>query len=153
VKALTIYQPWATLIMAGAKPYEFRGWDYRPREPALEGQRIVIHASARPIKRREVQDILMRLDEGSTGLLVDVARPIVERALTTPGVFPLASGLGTAVLGTARNAAALFRGVVNDSDRLDHSLWAWPLTDIRSFEPIVPARGLQGFWLWREVAP
>jgi len=26
MKALTIWQPWASLIMAGYKPYEFRGW-------------------------------------------------------------------------------------------------------------------------------
>lgn len=26
MKALTIWQPWASLIMIGAKPYEFRSW-------------------------------------------------------------------------------------------------------------------------------
>ena len=57
MKALTIWQPWASLVMIGAKPYEFRRWDYRDRSPALEGQRIVIHAGARPIKEIEVDDI------------------------------------------------------------------------------------------------
>ena len=51
MKALTIWQPWASLIIAGAKPYEFRGWR-APR--ALIGQRIVIHAAARKIDRDEV---------------------------------------------------------------------------------------------------
>lgn len=38
MKALTIWQPWASLIISGAKPYEFRGW----RIPeSLIGQRIV----------------------------------------------------------------------------------------------------------------
>lgn len=53
MKALTVWQPWATLIIAGAKPFEFRRWDYRTRDRGLEGQRIVIHAGARPIKRAE----------------------------------------------------------------------------------------------------
>lgn len=150
MKALTIWQPWASLIMARAKPYEFRHWDYRTRYRSIEGQCIVIHAGARPIKRVEVQDILARLDSGETGLDIKIARRIVERALISPSAFPLAAGLGTAVIGTPRNAAILFRGQVADSDRLDHSIWAWPLTEITPFEPFIPARGLQGFWEWPE---
>jgi hypothetical protein len=34
MKALTIYQPWASLVMIGAKPYEFRRW---AREVAKRG--------------------------------------------------------------------------------------------------------------------
>lgn len=147
MKALTVWQPWATLIMALAKPYEFRRWDYRDRVPKLENQRIVIHAGARPIRRTEVQDLLLRLQSGETALIVERARPIVERCLTTPGAFPLASGLGTAVLGTPRRVTELFAGTA-DSDRLDEHMWAWPLSEIVAFEPIVPARGLQGFWDW-----
>src|SRR6185369_13939683 len=56
--ALTVYQPWASLVMIGAKPYEFRRWDYRTRAPALEGQRIVIHAGARAIKPDEIRDLI-----------------------------------------------------------------------------------------------
>ena len=44
MKALTLWQPWASLVIAGAKPYEFRSWS-PPRW--LIGQRIVIHAAAR----------------------------------------------------------------------------------------------------------
>jgi hypothetical protein len=145
VKVLTIWQPWCSLIIAGAKPYEFRRW---PAPARLVGQRIVIHAGARPMRRGELQDILLRLDSGETALRIDVARPIVERALTSPGAFPRAAGLGTAVLRQPVLAAELFADKVEDSDRIDHTIWAWPLTEIRCFEPIVPARGLQGFWTW-----
>ena len=48
MKALTIWQPWASLIMAGAKPWEWRGWA-PPR--SLVGQRIAIHAGARKVGR------------------------------------------------------------------------------------------------------
>lgn len=33
MKALTIYQPWASLVMIGAKPHEFRGWPLTEIQP------------------------------------------------------------------------------------------------------------------------
>lgn len=154
MKALTIWQPWATLIIAGAKPYEFRRWDHRRRERALAGQRIVIHAGARPVRRDEVDDLLYRLarDGGKgTGLVAPLAREVLARIHSRS--YPLASALGTAILGEPREASRLFAGDIADSDRVDHSIWAWPLTDIEPFEPPIPARGFQGFWIWNEVAP
>jgi hypothetical protein len=149
MKALTVYQPWASLIIAGAKPYEFRKWDFASRMPQLIGQRVVIHASSRLIKLSEVRDIMGRLESGETGLLVDIARPIVERALAEPHVFPLSAGLGTVIMRQPISAVELFGGVF-DSDRLDHTKFGWPLTDIVKFEPPAPARGHQGFWNWPE---
>lgn len=46
--ALTIWQPWASLIAAGCKPYEWRGWRV-PRN--MIGRRIGIHAGARRVHR------------------------------------------------------------------------------------------------------
>lgn len=150
MKVLTIWQPWASLIMIGAKPYEWRRWDYRARSAALEGQRIVIHAGSRPIKPQEVEDILGRLRDRYSSLIPDVATPLLERlraAHKCAGVLPLAAGLGTAVLGKPRHVASLFNSPA-DSDRIDHHMWAWPLTDIEPFVPPLPARGAQGFWNW-----
>jgi hypothetical protein len=42
--AVTVWQPWATLIAEGLKPLEFRS---RPLPSALVGTRIGIHAGAR----------------------------------------------------------------------------------------------------------
>jgi hypothetical protein len=52
--ALTIWQPWATLIIAGLKPYEFRGY---PAPRFVRGHRIAIHAGARPIRASEITDL------------------------------------------------------------------------------------------------
>lgn len=145
MKALTVWQPWATLIAAGAKPYEYRGW---PAHDSVQRQRIVIHAGARPVRRAEVQDILLRLrtEPEITGLDPTIALPILERALTQPGDLPLASGLATAVLGTPRLAADIHADLTGVE--IDEDVWGWPLTDIRPMQPIVPARGAQGFWTW-----
>jgi hypothetical protein len=150
MKALTVYQPWASLIMIGAKPYEFRRWDYREREGRLEGQRIVIHAGARPIRLREVEDIIARMTDRISSLRAEIAMPMLERlraAYRCQGVLPLACGLGTAVLGKPKSVNELFNSPA-DSDRIDHHMFAWPLTDIKAFDEPAPMRGMQGFWNW-----
>ena len=53
--ALTIWQPWASLIAAGAKPYEWRGW---PAPRRLIGQRIAVHAGARKVVVGEISETL-----------------------------------------------------------------------------------------------
>lgn len=151
IPAITIWQPWATLIVMDAKPYEFRGW----AAPAkFRGKRIGIHAGARPVKRSEVADLLLRLrsaEAWTTCLRPEIALPILEKVHTTPQVLPLSHMLGTAVLGAPIRADEIvgeFGGVLNDSDRDLHSNWAWPLGEIQPLEPPVPARGAQGFWNW-----
>jgi hypothetical protein len=151
VKAFTIYQPWASLIMIGAKPFEFREWDYRKRERGLVGQRIVIHAAARPIKMDEVEDVLRRMDDGESSLVDDLARPLLERvrsAYRGMGIVEMSAGLGTAIIGEPRTVADLFGGKGHDSNRLNHHMWGWPLTDVRPFPAPILCRGAQGFWSW-----
>lgn len=83
--AITLWQPWATLIAAGAKPFEFRSW---PAPRRLWGKRVAIHAGARPVRRDELQELLLRLrgqDARETGLLPQLATAVLERASTAPG--------------------------------------------------------------------
>ena len=150
MKALTIWQPWASLIMAGVKPYEFRSWA-APR--SLVGQRIAIHAGARPMRAAEIHELLEHLGlprtARGTGLAVAASIPILERAWRRPELFPLKHVLGTALLGQPRRACEIYPDdFSSDSDRLEHSNWAWPLTAIEHLEPPVPARGAQGLWDW-----
>jgi hypothetical protein len=158
MKALTIWQPWASLIVVGAKPYEFRPKSYLSNAPAI-GERIIIHAGARPVKPEEVNDLLKRLDvedNTTTGLYAAIARQVLERcrAAAKYQALPLGCGLGTAVLGKPRNAGTLFGGSVADSNRAAEDLsaynWAWPLEKIQPFDAPVPMRGAQGFWVWPE---
>ncbi len=77
MKALTVWQPWASLIMIGAKPYEFRRWDYREREPALENERIGIHAGVRPVTLDDVEDIIDRYRHFA--VIGDIADPLLRK--------------------------------------------------------------------------
>lgn len=147
MKALTIFQPWASLIMLGVKPYEFRRWE-APRW--IRGQRIVIHAATRPMKAAEIVDLIERLthEPELTGLApAGKALDLLDKVWRKQTTLPLSAGLGTAVIGTPKRAVEIYGGSI-DSDRLEHSTWGWPLTDLQRFEPIVPRKGLQGFWNW-----
>jgi hypothetical protein len=146
IKALTIWQPWASLIVAGFKPYEFRGW---PAPRGLVNHRIAIHAGARPVKPAEVKDLLDRMSGGrawTTGLRAG-AEDLLQAILADPARLPLGHVLATATLGQPRRIVQR-QEPLNDSDRDDHAVWAWPLSDIKPLTPPVPARGAQGFWSW-----
>jgi len=148
MKAITIWQPWASLIMIGAKPFEFRRWDFRTRG-ILPGERIVIHAGSRKIKPQEIRDLISDCLTGKTSLNPSKALPLLRRldqVHECKGVLELSAGLGTAILGRPRKIGAPFK--TPGSDRIDHHMWAWPLGDIAPFEPPVRARGMQGFWKW-----
>lgn len=158
MKALTIWQPWASLIIAGAKPYEFRGWR-APR--SLIGQRIVIHAAARKIDYEELTvlfNVLALRDHNAeiaraaaeTCLIPEKAIPILNMALERR--LPMACGIGTAILGEPRSGLDIAEefGVprANDSDRDEHANWGWPMLDIEPWREPIPMRGKQGLWNW-----
>ncbi len=151
MKALTIWQPWASLIAVGAKPYEFRGW---PAPGFVRGQRIAVHAGARALRPREVQELLDKLGSDlawETGLRPEIATPLLQRVLREPTILPLSAVVCTAVLGVPVNAYDIvheFGGPLNDSSRDEHANFAWPLTEIEALVPPLEARGSQGFWNW-----
>lgn len=154
MKALTIWQPWASLIMIGAKPYEFRSW-MAPRSTV--GKRIVIHAGSRLMQKAEVDDIIERLLDAeaawSTCLLPRIALPFL-RSLNAADQLPLGCGLGTAVVGVSREGAQIAQEFtcqkVNDSDRDEMSNFGWPLTEIERWPEPVRMAGKQGLWNWPE---
>jgi hypothetical protein len=144
MKALTIWQPWATLIMAGAKTVEWRGWCC-PKW--IVGQRIAVHAGARPARADEIADIIARIDDEETSLIGEIARPLLA-SVHRKG-WPLSSILGTAIIGKPVPALDWVRANCKkefDSDRIDQHKFAWPLSKIERFEPPIPQRGAQGFW-------
>jgi len=169
MKALTVWQPWASLIVEGAKPYEFRGWR---AHQSMIGQRIVIHAAARTIRAREIGDLLDDMKAGgeawaSRCLHQAQAETVLESALRMtltgrPSLpllpsaddLPYSAGLGTAVIGEPRNGFDIAEEFglprVNDSDRDEHANWGWPMLDIEKWDEPIPLKGAQGFWNWPE---
>jgi len=143
--ALTIWQPWATLIMIGAKPLEFRGY---PAPKSLIGKRVVIHAGARRIPQKELRELAHRVEHQnwSTGLDAAIALPLLS-SFSKVMELPHTAGLGTAVVGKPRSMTPMFEGE-GDSDRIKHHQWGWPMEDIRRWPLAIPQKGAQGFWIW-----
>lgn len=150
MKALTLWQPWASLVMLGAKPYEFRSW---PAPDFAAGQRIVIHAAARQPKMSELYELLRDLgtDEDGSYLDVEVARPFLEKCntgLVCNRPLEFRCGLGTAMLGRPVRAIDIPEIASRGRDRVDPGMWAWPLSGIRRWQTPVDCSGAQGFWNW-----
>lgn len=160
LRAVTLWQPWASLVIVGAKPFEFRGY---PPPRTIVGERIVIHAATKPMDRTELLAMLRSLERGSEGsaelcLHADKAIPVLKEALDDQpgfpgrGTLPWGCGLGTAICGEGRNGVEIAReefgcSYVDVGDELDAN-FGWPLTEIERWEPAVEARGKQGIWFW-----
>lgn len=136
MKALTIWQPWASLIVEGYKPREFRSW---AAPWSAVGQRLVIHAAKRVAPAEELRDIMDYVvsAEGVRDGLSPRARDLLERVWRRELELPLAAGLGTALLGEPRAVD------------IRTPRYAWPMLDIEKWPAPVLAKGAQGFWEWR----
>ena len=146
MKALTIWQPWASLIIEGLKPREFRSW---AAPKSVVGQRIVIHAAKRPMKSGEIRDILDYV--GSRHGILDGIQPaagdLLERVWRRETDLPMSAGLGTATLGAPRVPTHRLPALGDPEPHRPIS--AWPLLDIQKWPEPIPAKGAQGFWEWR----
>jgi activating signal cointegrator 1 len=128
MKALTLWQPWASLIVMGHKQYETRSW----KRDSLIGERIAIHAAKRPPK--------------------DLPRDLLHELTTlklVPSGLPLGAVLGTGVVTdfhqTELLAPSLTRREIAFGDYAA-GRWAWRLDDVKMLPEPEPARGRQGIW-------
>lgn len=174
MKAISLWQPWASLIACGAKPYETRDW----APPAsLIGQPIAIHA-AKKIDRgaAEFAEELMygQHEAGGHELAEKLESSFSEAPDQIMGIFGMAVmpigcvvaiarldaafHLGEPAEGTMRPSASVTRRMVSRpmpdcfTVRYDTfgdyapGRWAWLLTDVRPLRRPIAAKGAQGFF-------
>lgn len=157
MKALTVHQPFASLIIAGAKPFEFRN---RPVPASLIGKRVVIHASARLIRQPMAADMFVSVRDKELFSIVTVtldaktALPILSRAWH-PGdePLPLSAGLGTVIIGEPRPAIEIADAPGYPVGKHEQELWGWPMLEVKRWPLPVAASGAQGFWNWHGEVP
>ncbi len=139
MKALTLWQPWASLIAWGEKQYETRSW------PTTYRGHLAIHAS-----------------KNDDGWEVCQFNSFYQQALERAGIphfdnLPLGMILCIVDLVDVQQVREVDRGVIfgkmldqkeeNFGD-YSHGRYAWKLENVRVlFEPI-PCRGYQGLWDW-----
>jgi hypothetical protein len=135
MKALTLTQPWATLVILGVKRWETRSWKPRGIAP---GDRIAIHAA----KGWTRDDVDFAFDLAGRGLLL-------RTGAATPGELPRGAVLGTVVFTGYRPTAGMEPGDIEELlGDFTPGRFAWGLTLPREFARPVPARGALGLWEW-----
>jgi len=130
MKALTLWQPWASLIVMGQKRFETRSW----KRDSLIGVRIAIHAAQRP-----AHDLPSDLIHELAGLDLD------------PLGLPLGAVIGTAVVIDFHQTELIAPGLTRRElafGEYSSGRWAWRLDDVTMFPAPVSARGRQGVWNW-----
>ncbi|GGI97786.1 ASCH domain-containing protein [Paenibacillus hunanensis] len=140
MKAITIRQPWATLIMLREKHFETRSWKTNYRGP------IAIHA----------------------GLVVDfdaLNEPLIAIALKSHGYKTISDLPTGAIIGRAmmtncfKSIDMCADGYLLEGDRYIASpesyygdftvgRFAWELTEVEQWNESVEAKGKQGLWEW-----
>ena len=146
MRAITLWQPWASFIAIGIKPFETRGWQ-PPR--GLIGKRIAIHAAKR---RPPFEDRLWG------GKYVDGELPLGAIVCTARLAGAYQCGRLTAegriaIIGGIYDSKSLPLNTIECDEFGDYSegRWAWWLTDIERLDPPIPASGKQGIWNWQET--
>jgi hypothetical protein len=174
MKAISLWQPWASLIACGAKPFETRHWA-PPRE--LIGATIAIHA-AKKVDRdaRGFAEDLMYGQHGPDGFALADKLSASMKGIPDQlmGLFGMASmpvgcivctarldaafQLGEPASGTAKPAARVVRRLVSrempecftvrydDFGDYAPGRWAWLLRDVKVLTPTEGIIGRQGFF-------
>ena len=143
MRALTLTQPWASLVAIGAKRIETRSW-----RTAYRGCLAIHAAKGFPRWAKNTADGLRFAEELGPGPLplgVVIAECrliscIPTRELQSNGVIPVdyLAGCGDFYM--------------SDSERLFGDFtpgrWAWLLADMKPLAQPIPAKGAQGLWEW-----
>ncbi|WP_274362735.1 ASCH domain-containing protein [Paenibacillus thermotolerans] len=157
MKAITIHQPWASLIAIGAKRFETRGWKTNYR-----GQ-IAIHAS-----KKDPHDMMQSLPNKVQRQMYSVYYNYFNIASGALSRMPTGAIVAIADLVDCRKVSDWFFSDgypalhgQNDDFFIDENefsfgdytpgRYAWELANVRLIEPI-PVKGQQGLWNWEGLA-
>ncbi len=137
MKAITLWQPWASLLAKGPKKYETRSWKTKHRGW------IAIHAALR--FDRLVMDACARFNEEleEMGYRVGYVRP------------PLGAVVAVAKLihcGETSRSSDFIPDLVEVLPYGDYSpgRFIWVFSEIIPVEPAIPAIGGQSVWNWNQ---
>jgi len=132
MKAMTLWQPWATLVAIGAKRIETRSWSTNYRGP------LAIHAAVSK--------------KGHEACLREPVRSTLEAfhyrscaALPTGKVIAICELIDILPTEDVRDIVENRELAFGD---FETGRYAWLLEDVRSLPIAMPATGRQGLWTW-----
>jgi hypothetical protein len=150
VRAISLHQPWASLIAQGAKTIETRSWrtPYRGllaiHAAKVVSRDLLVLAEPAAYDQATIDAVYRALKDPPRGAIVAVAR-LVKCLPTAPQGSPYVN-LWVQRLSHQEVAFGDFRP----------GRWGWVLEDVRALSEPVPCRGQQGIWplpadVWAEV--
>jgi hypothetical protein len=135
VKALTVYQPWATLIARGIKHCESRSWQTHHRGLVLIHAAKTRHAWQRDMGKAPLFNRLFRDIEG-----------------VNADNLPIGAFVGMVNLHTCKRITQHYDVPPGQTERDlgDYRIgrYVWYLNQALAFHEPIPARGKQGLWTW-----
>ncbi len=167
MRAITLHQPYASLIALGDKTIETRSW---PAPKSIIGHRIAIHASSRLSGRRgQITEL------GDFELTRDLSGYLLRGPIAWPYRLPLGAVVCTAVVSDSVPMVSATEGRPVSAIRINHihpltfiqgnydprvtdlsaqlpygefapGRWAWMLEDVLPLARPIPAKGKQGLW-------
>lgn len=130
IKALTLWQPWASLILLGHKCFETRSWHTKYR-----GQ-LIIHAAKKQGERLQTKTAFILYNHHK----IDIPYEDLPR-----GVALLTCNLTDCIPITPRERDRQTQLELDCGDWRT-GRWAWKLENIEAIEPPIPMTGHQGLW-------
>lgn len=147
MKAITIHQPWASLIAIGAKRFETRGWKTNYRGP------IAIHAAKKdPLTTMESLDFdLQKLIFETFYEHFGIYSGALERMPTgvvvaTAELTNCYQSVDTWTDGYELEGKKLIWSPECDFGDFTPGRYAWEMSDVKMLDKPLPAKGQQGLW-------
>lgn len=149
MKALTIHQPFASLIAAGAKHFETRSW------PTKYRGKIAIHAAKKPYSHFDYSCTFYNA-VNSAGI-TELPYGVIVATAELIDVWQIMKLNGNAALLYKQTPQGeLFddqpRPIIDGNEylfgRYLDCCYAWELQNVKKLDKPIPARGQQGLWNW-----
>jgi len=143
VKALTLYQPHATLAAIGAKKIETRSWPTSYRGP------LAIHAAKKSpdeylnLLFQEPFYSCLKGQKMWNDYVLATCELVEVRQITAAEMSPIFAGWAwgkSAWVKTAQEMAFGYYAI---------GRWMWFLDNIKILPEPIPAKGMQGLWEWK----
>lgn len=145
VKAISIWQPHASLIICGSKPFETRSW---PAHRNLIGKRIAIHAGKCLDDLEELSEYIAETrDEPELAEIPSFEamwKALFNAGFKTLNELPRGCVIGTAVLSESIRTDDLAEP--GHFGNFEPGRFAWRMTDVEMLPVPVQFRGQQGFF-------
>lgn len=146
MKAISLHQPWASLVADGIKAIETRSW--RAHASAI-GQRIAIHAAKTRSGRHAFTGRRRRVEFDDLPFGAIVATAVIDRCVQVNHIFSGPHEMSGDAAHRGMQVSESPDGERFSVDRwghFDRGRWLWILRDVERLDRPVSMPGRQGFW-------